>query len=166
MDIRERINGILHPRKEAAVKLPDLLREGVFLCLEDPNRDDALRSLVRSLRDAGTVHNGDEFYDAILRREGIVSTGIGMGIAIPHAKFEKFEHFFLAVGVHSTGLDWDSLDGLPVRVIFLIGGPSEKQTEYLQILEQLTSAIKDEELRRELYNIQSKDELLALFSPS
>jgi len=70
----------------------------------------------------------------MLEREKIVSTGIGMGVAIPHAKLTSVEDFFIAIGILSKGVQWNALDGGPVRLIFMIGGPDDKQTAYLQIL--------------------------------
>ena len=72
-----------------------------------------------------------------------------MGVAVPHAKMDNFTDFFIAVGIQKQkGLDWNALDKAPVRLIFMIGGPEDKQSEYLQILSLLTSAIKDVELRK------------------
>ena len=87
------------------------------------------------------------FFNAIFEREKIVSTGIGMGVAIPHAKLHSYDHFFIALAVLQKPVDWQALDGAPVRIVFMIGGPDDKQTEYLQILSSLTQAIKDDEIR-------------------
>ena len=103
------------------------------------------------------------FYQAILERERIVSTGIGMGVAIPHAKLSGYPHFFIAIGIHYKGIAWDSIDGLPVRLIFLIGGPDDKQTEYLQLLSHLTLAIKDEEVRKKMLQLSRPEDIIALF---
>ena len=62
-------------------------------------------------------------------------TGIGIGVAIPHAKLEGYSDFFIAIGVQKKkGIDWNALDGSDVKLIFMIGGPENKQTEYLKIL--------------------------------
>ena len=146
--------------------LSELVEEGVVCFLEETHRNDAIKALVESLADAGEVAEKDHFVEALLNREKIVSTGIGMEVAIPHAKLPSFNHFFLAVGIKKDqeGIDWDSLDGTPVRLIFMIGGPANQQTEYLNILSKLTAAIKDEERRKHLIAAQTKEEVVSLFT--
>ena len=107
-------------------------------------RDKAIRTLVNEAYKAGKVKSPDDFFKAVINRENIVTTGIGMGVAIPHAKLEGFQDFFIAIGILDKGIDWKALDGAPVRLIFLIGGPDDKQTEYLRILSSLTLTLKDE----------------------
>jgi len=87
-----------------------------------------------------------------------------MGVAIPHAKLQGYTGFFIAVGIQQgAGIEWNSLDSLPVRLIFMIGGPDDQQTEYLKILSQLTRAVKEEERRKKMLKAQSANEVIALF---
>jgi nitrogen PTS system EIIA component len=132
--------------------------------LEVSSRDEALRKLVEVLKRTGKVRDEERFYRAILDREKIVSTGIGMGVAIPHAKMEGYTDFFIAIGIQGKpGLEWNALDNGPVRLIFMIGGPDNKQTDYLHILSKLTRAIKDEERRKKLLKAKTPEEIVALF---
>lgn len=126
-------------------------------------RDAALQELVHHIYEQGILEQESIFYQAIIDREKIVSTGIGMGVAIPHAKLPGFDQFFIAIGVLQKPVDWNALDGAPVRLIFMIGGPDDKQTEYLQILSQLTQAIKDEDLRQKLLTSQNPQDMIELF---
>ena len=104
------------------------------------------------------------FFQAILEREKIVSTGIGIGVAIPHAKLIGYDDFFIAVGIQKLhGIDWNALDGSLVRIIFMIGGPENQQTRYLKILSHLTLAIKDEQRRKALLRAQSSKEIIQIF---
>ena len=95
-----------------------------------------------------------------MEREKIVSTGIGMGTAIPHAKITTSEDFFIAIGILAEGIEWNSLDGIPVRIIFMIGGPDNKQTQYLQVLSSLTHIIKNESLRKKMLTLKSTEEII------
>lgn len=131
--------------------------------LEDTDRNAILRTLVELLNKEGKLKDKEAFYKAILEREKIVSTGIGMGIAIPHAKLTGYDTFFIAIGIHRRGIDWDSIDKMPVRIIFMIGGPDDKQTEYLQILSRLTLAIKDEERRKKMLQLSTGEDIITLF---
>lgn len=131
--------------------------------LEGETRDQTISALVQSADEAGKLLNKDTFFNAILEREKVVSTGIGLGIAIPHAKLPDYNHFFISIGILKKGVDWKALDHKPVRLVFLIGGPDDKQTEYLQILSHLTLALRDEERRNKLLRAASPEEAIAAF---
>jgi PTS system nitrogen regulatory IIA component len=161
--ILERIN--IFSKKGEDVILSELMQGGVICFLEENTRDQALKKLINALCDAGEIVDQSAFLEAIIKREKIVSTGIGMGVAIPHAKLMNFDRFFLAVGLQKTkeGIEWDALDGAPVRLIFMIGGPANQQTEYLKILSHLTAAIKDEDRRKKLLSSSTKEEVISTF---
>lgn len=133
--------------------------------LDVQTRDEALEAMVDLLNASGKLHDRDKFFTAIMEREKIVSTGIGMGVAIPHAKLSSYEDFFIALAVLKRGVDWKALDTAPVRLIFMIGGPDDNQTAYLQILSGLTMAIKNEERRKKILTLNSKEAIIQLFSP-
>lgn len=132
--------------------------------IEAEARQEALKTIVDLLYDAGKLQNRLEFFEAIISREKVVSTGIGMGVAIPHAKLPNYRNFFVAIAISKKGIDWNALDNAAVRLIFMIGGPEDKQTEYLQLLSTLTTAIKDEERRKKLLTLNSKEAIIRLFS--
>ncbi|WP_213151609.1 PTS sugar transporter subunit IIA [Neochlamydia sp. AcF65] len=136
-------------------------RNILFMSAED--RDEALHTIVENLHQNRFLHDKEAFYQAILEREKVVSTGIGMGVAIPHAKLKGYESFFIAIGILQKGVDWNSLDGSPVRIIIMIGGPDDKQTEYLQILSALTIAVKDENRRKKMLTLNSAEAIMTLF---
>lgn len=131
--------------------------------LNTTKRDETLYQLVHHIYEAGKIEEEATFYQAIIDREKIVSTGIGMGVAIPHAKSPSYEQFFIAIGILQKPVDWHALDGASVRIIFMIGGPDDKQTEYLQILSELTQAINDEERRKKLLTLQQPQAIIELF---
>lgn len=163
MAILERINHLF--KKGESVTLPDFIRDGVICFMQARSRDEALQKLVQALDEAGKLVDKEEFYHAIAKREKIVSTGIGMGVAIPHAKLSTYDDFFIAVGIQKNeeGIEWDALDGAPVKLIFMIGGPSDQQTDYLKILSGLTAAIKREGLQKSLLEAESHEEIVQLF---
>lgn len=150
-------------RKGKEVAISKFLDKRQITFLNSSHRDEALQALVHSLWQNGKLSDEKSFLQAVLDRESIVSTGIGMGIAIPHAKMSGFEDFFMAVGIHKQGIEWGSLDGLPVKLIFLIGGPENKQTEYLRVLSRLTIAIKDENRRKQMLEATMPQHVIDLF---
>lgn len=137
-------------------------RQVAFLNVE--SRDDVLKALIELGYEGGKIHDKTIFYNSILEREKIVSTGIGMGVAIPHAKLPDYEDFFISMAILRNGVDWNALDGAPVRLVFMIGGPDDKQTEYLQILSNLTLAIKDEARRKKMLTLNSSEDIIQLFN--
>lgn len=145
------------------IKVSDHLNSHLVKFLEVQDRDQAISQMVDLIDQAGYLKGKEEFHDAIMQREKIVSTGIGMGVAIPHAKLAGYDDFFIAIGILKQGVEWNALDGSPVRVIFMIGGPDDKQTEYLQILSDLTIAIKDEERRKKMLTLNSAEDIISLF---
>ena len=125
--------------------------------------EETLSALVEVANHAGKITDKQQFLKALLDRESIISTGIGMGVAIPHAKLTGYDQFFITIGILKKGVDWKALDEAPVRIVFMIGGPENKQTEYLQILSRLTYAINDEEKRKKLLTLNSPNAIIELF---
>lgn len=152
-------------KKEECLEVSHYLDEGLVLFLNAESRDEALRELTEALSKAGKLKNPQVFHHAILEREKIVSTGIGLGVAVPHAKLHGYEDFFIAVGIQPhKGIEWNALDGSKVRLIFMIGGPDNRQTEYLKILSHLTMAVKNEERRKKLLKAYDAKAVIALFA--
>lgn len=145
------------------IKISDYLDPHLVAFLDVSTRDEAIKALVNKIYETGRLQDKYAFYEAIIEREKIVSTGIGMGTAIPHAKLTSYDDFFIAIGILRKGLDWDALDASSVRIIFLIGGPDDKQTEYLQILSKLTQVIKDDKIRKKMLTLNSPEEMIELF---
>lgn len=124
------------------MKIFNYLDERLIFFLDVKTKEEALEKLVNQAITIAELPDGERFHQAILDREKIVSTGIGMGVALPHAKLSSYNNFFIAIGILQSGIEWNALDGAPVRLLFLIGGPDDKQTEYLKMLSVLTHALR------------------------
>jgi PTS system nitrogen regulatory IIA component len=152
-------------KRDDTVAISDYLDEDLVLFMQANSRDDALNRLVDLLKEKKKLQDTKQFYQAILEREKIVPTAIGLGVAVPHAKMHIYEDFFIAIGIQTQqGLDWNALDGIEVQLIFMIGGPDNRQTEYLRILSHLTTAIKNKERRKNLLKCHSAKEVIAMFN--
>ncbi|HRD55554.1 MAG TPA: PTS sugar transporter subunit IIA [Parachlamydiaceae bacterium] len=145
------------------LKIFNYLNKDLIVFLEASSRDDALKRLIEKVYEKGAIKDKELFFNALVERERIISTGIGMGVAIPHAKINGYDNFFIAIGILQKGIEWNSLDGSLARLIFMVGGPDDKQTEYLQILSSLTMAIKDEERRKKMLTGNSAEAIIELF---
>lgn len=141
------------------------LDERLVIFLDEESREGVIESLVDRLSKEGKLQDKEKFLFSILEREKIVSTGIGIGVAIPHAKISGNVGFFVAIGVQKKrGIDWKALDGSLVNLIFMIGGPDNKQTEYLKVLSNLTQSIKDEQRRKLLLKCNTAKAVIDLFT--
>jgi len=145
------------------INLGTLISDEWVHFIDAKNRMEAIDQLVEKITPLKVLQDPQEFIQAIHEREEIVSTGIGLQVAIPHAKLDSIDHFFVAVGLLETSLNWDAIDDKPVSIIFLIGGPEGRQTEYLQILSQLTMAIKDEKKRKKILLAKNRTSVIDLF---
>lgn len=114
-------------------------------------KQDALDKLITILADSDMVRSRADLEKAILERESLMSTGIGLGIAVPHVRLLSVSNIVMAAAMCSEGIsDYDSLDGQPVRIIFMIAARLDQHSEYLQTLSSLSSAIKKPDLRATL----------------
>ena len=145
------------------VYLRDYIDPGRIAILDGGAKNEILGRLIELSRSDELVQDFEKFRKEVLQRESIVSTGIGMGVAIPHVKTKSVRSFFITVGVFRKGVDWDSLDGKPVHIAFLIGGPENHQ-EYLQILAKLTLIIRNEQKRRAIVEASSPEQVLEQFA--
>jgi fructose-specific phosphotransferase system IIA component len=145
------------------VFLKDFIDIDRIMFFDPPNKQAALSRLVEMSRSDELILDFKRFREAIFKREAIVTTGIGQGVAIPHIKSASVKRFFITVGVFRQGVDWDSLDGQPVQIAFLIGGPENHQ-QYLQILAKLALIIRNKEKQKAIVEAAGPEEVLAQFS--
>lgn len=139
-----------------------LSKECILVIKDTKDRGRVLELLIEAAHAAGKVKDKLRFAEAVAARELIVSTGIGLGVAVPHAKLKTLDSFFIAVGIVKQGVDWEAIDGKPVHIVFLIGGPEDNQKEYLHILAKIVQIVKSEEKRERLRNAQNSEEVLSL----
>ncbi|MHC4547161.1 MAG: PTS sugar transporter subunit IIA [Planctomycetota bacterium] len=132
------------------ISLENIVPAERTVILEATTKDEALRELSGVVATAPEVTDADRLLEAILEREAIMSTGIGLGIAIPHAKIPSVTDFVVGFGKVSGDLDFNSLDGKPVHFIVMIAGPDNQQERYLQLLARITLKLKDAAVRRRL----------------
>ncbi|RKX96479.1 MAG: PTS sugar transporter subunit IIA [Spirochaetes bacterium] len=126
-------------------------------------KQEVIDELVNVSIEDNMVKDLKTFKEALLKRESIMSTGIGYGVAIPHVKLPQIEDFFITICIHKKGVDWGSLDNKPAYLIFLIAGPDNQQEKYLRILAKLTLVIKNPERRKKLMESETKYEVFEIF---
>lgn len=149
---------------EVSMRILDYLTESSVLFLKETHKNQILTTMAEKAAESGYVSSGEAFTEAILDREAIMSTGIGLQVAIPHAKLNGIKEFFVLAAVLDHDVPWDSLDKKPVRLVFMIGGPSDRQTDYLMILSKITLVIKNPERRKALMAAKTPQAVLDAFA--
>ena len=145
------------------VKLEKIIDEKrIYISTKDINNKEDILINLCSLSEQ-KVKNLTEFTEGIFEREEIMSTGLGVGTAFPHLKISSVSEFFVTIGIFPDGVEWDSLDGEPVFIVFLIGGPDGQQNRYLGILAKLSLFAKNRANRETLIKCQTAQEVAALF---
>ena len=113
---------------------------------------------------SGKVTDVEGFSRSIMEREALVSTGIGLEFAIPHVKNNFVPNFFITLGIIRDGVEWDSIDRKPVKIVFLIGGPEGKQNEYLSVLSKISLIIKNPLSKQHILDAESPEAILEFFA--
>jgi PTS system fructose-specific IIA component/PTS system nitrogen regulatory IIA component len=110
------------------------------------SKDEAIRAMVAGLREAGSIDAADEagIVAAILKREELGSTGIGRGVAVPHTKHPSVDKLIAAIALSSDGVDFDSLDGEPVYIMFLLVSPPDRPGDHLRGLENISRHLRND----------------------
>jgi len=143
--------------------LRDMLTEDRIINLKSKNKFGALKELTEVIAMSDRVSDADEFYQAIVEREKIVSTGIGYGLAIPHAKVPCVADFVISVGIAKDGIEFDSFDKKPVHIIVMIGASEEQKDDYIKVLSKVTQILKEEENRASILNAEDSSDILKMF---
>lgn len=109
-------------------------------------KEGVIRELIQSLISSGQLaaDEADAIAEAILKREELGSTGIGRGIAVPHTKHPSVNQPVGTVGISSVGVDFQSLDGEPVQLFFMLISPPDRPSDHLRALENISKQLQDE----------------------
>ena len=133
------------------VMLAELLhQERVRVGLEASDKQAALLTISSLLTLPEGIANAESVYDVLLERERLASTGVGSGVAIPHGRCDDFDELRAAVAVYPAGVDFEAVDGLPVRIIVGIIGPRSMPQKHLAALAGVSRVLRDEAKRTEL----------------
>lgn len=144
------------------MKITDLLKkESIELNGASVSKKDIIDQMVSLMEKGGNLNDVEGYREAVFAREEEGTTGIGEGIAIPHGKTAAVSAPGLAVMVVPEGVDYDSLDGEPVNLLFLIAAPNTEDNVHLEVLSRLSMLLMDEEFRNRLRNAESVEEFLA-----
>ncbi|WP_298585658.1 PTS sugar transporter subunit IIA [uncultured Kocuria sp.] len=143
--------------------LEHLSESTVLLDVHGADRDGVIRQLAELGAHTGRAYDADETVAAALAREEEGSTGVGNGVALPHAESAGAERPMVAFARSTDGVEWNSLDGEPVHLVFLISLPGDRSGgEHLELLAELSEALAEESCRQALLDAGSASEVLAV----
>lgn len=132
--------------------------------LKSTEKQAVVRELVMILKEAGLVRNLDAACLAVNNREQLGSTGLGDEIAIPHAKTDTVDSVAIAVGITPSGINFDSLDGKPVKIFFLILANPEHASAHIEALSEIAKLTRNKSFCQSLIAAKNNAELVKLFS--
>jgi PTS system fructose-specific IIC component len=145
--------GILDKLTEQNIKVP----------LTASSKDEVLHELIEVLKKSGIITSEREAYEAVVNRERQGSTGLGEEVAIPHAKTTAVSDIAMVVGVSPKGIDFQSLDGKPVKIFFLILANPEYASAHIEALSEVAKVTRNKAFCRQLISAESAREVIEIF---
>lgn len=135
----------------APIAIESVLTQERTLILRHRNKKDILNELITVLASAPHIGDREQLAEAIFRREAILSTAIGSGVAVPHVRMKNVKELVMAVGVSREGItDYQAIDGAPVHIVCMIAAVPSRHEQYLRLLAVISAKLRDEQLRNEL----------------
>ena len=150
--------------KQLVERLSSFISEkNIVMNLDASSREDALEQLSKILQSNGNVSDADAFYKDVLKRESMTTTGIGNNMAIPHGKSDAVTDTTMLFAKNKTPLEWNSLDGSKVNIIFLMAvSPDTVGNAHLKMLANLSSRLMDDEFVAAIKNARTTEEVLSI----
>lgn len=147
------------------MKITELLtKHTIKLNIESKEKENVIDEMVTVLDKAGKLNDRQAYKEAILNRESQSSTGIGEGIAIPHAKTASVINPAIAFGRSKDGVDYESLDGQPAHLVFMIAATEGANNTHLEALSRLSTLLMREEIRKQLLEAESEDAIINIIN--
>ena len=143
----------------------NLIEEDIIkIPLEAKTKPDVIKELVDVLKKAGKIEDAESVFRAVMLRETMGSTGLEKGIAVPHAKTHKVNNLVLAIGVSPEGVDFDSLDGEPSKLFFLLIATPQQAGPHIEALSEIARLTRSSNFCKLLLNAKTPKEIVEIFS--
>lgn len=142
------------------MKIMDILvRDAAILDLASDTKNEVLGEMARSLAAAESSVDAEQLLDVLREREGLQSTGIGEGVAIPHGKMPGLDRLMASFARSVKGVDFASIDGQPTRLFFMLVVPEHSGGQHLKALARISRFFRDESFRKKLDGASSLEEI-------
>ncbi len=139
-----------------------LTPDRVRVPLRGDSKEALLQELVEVLGAAGSIADPGQVLHAVRERERVLSTGVGSGVAIPHGKSEGVPQLAMAAGVTGSPVEFDALDGEPVRLLFLLVGPDAAAGQHVKALSRISRLVRRDAFRERLVAARTPEEFVAI----
>ncbi len=147
------------------MKILDILpKEAIVPELKARTKREVLEELSDALVGIKNYLKRDELVEVLMERERLGSTGIGEGVAIPHGKLKDIDQLLISFGRSTEGIDFDSMDGKPAHLFFLLVAPENSAGVHLRALAKISRLLRSVNLRQRLFNASSRDEIFEIIS--
>ncbi len=139
-------------------------RDAIRTSIDVDDKEAVIRAMVSALLESGKISEEqlESIVEAILKREELGSTGIGRGVAVPHTKHPSVDELVGTVAVSENGVDFDSLDGEKVHLLFLLVSPPDRPGDHLRALENISRQLRDDTFCRFLKQSKTADDVWQL----
>lgn len=146
------------------MKLKKAINKDHICILKGNIKEEIILELIKLMDTSGEIPDVAKLKESILYRENLMSTGIGLGIAVPHVRIEGVKKPIVAIGISHDGIpDYESIDGQTVKIVVMILAGKEQHKEYIKLLAQIASRLKDENTRENLIKAKNPDEIYGIF---
>ncbi len=148
-----------------SISLSGVLTPKRCVILNNTNKAEALSEMINVIASAPQISNKDELTTAIFSREKLMSTGIGLGIGLPHVRLASVSDIVMAFGVSRKPItDYESLDGRPVHIIAMIAAGQNQHAEHIRLLSHISARLKDPETRQALVKARDAEEIYRILT--
>jgi len=139
--------------------LAELLPPDRIAVLNGRNKQEVIREMVTLISSSPLIKDPETVYKAVMDRERILSTGIGLGIAVPHARLDSVSDIVAAFGKTTLPIEYGSIDDEPVRIVVMIAAATRQQHDYIRALAKVTLFLKKDHVRGDLLAAETREEL-------
>lgn len=148
-----------------SVAISDLLsEERIHVSLPATSHEDVIHMMVQLLEGHPGVTDLEQVRDDVIARERMMSTGVGKGLALPHAKTAGVSETIGCFAITARPIDFDAMDEEPVRLVFMLAGPEHARSKHIKILSHISRLLNRKQLRKRILNCDEPAAVLALFA--
>lgn len=146
------------------MKLYELLKKEFVLAeIKGNNKDEVINEMIDLFKDDSRVNDIEKVRECVIEREKIMSTGVGKGFAIPHGKTNSITDILAAFGKTKKSIEYESLDGNPVHLVFLLVGKDNLVSTHIKLLSRISRMMNKDDFRNQLMEAETGEEIIELF---
>ncbi|MDY6933527.1 MAG: PTS sugar transporter subunit IIA [Spirochaetota bacterium] len=146
------------------MELHNFINKNQIVLVENKEKQPVIRELLIYLETLGMIDNSNRFYTQVIHRESLENTGIGMGLAIPHARTDSLSNLVSIFGFSKDGIDYQSYDNIPVKYLLLSIFPTEMSTKYLYLVGMMARIFSNEDKRLAMNKAETPEEFYSILS--